>query len=515
MSIPLNIGSDAQFRCVQRFLVDAGFDEDAIRHTFNLKEYYEYSLGDRREDVPAEPAGAYDLCVRLFLEGRIVPIESIRRTAGHEVAGALQALGLLQAESADLGGHYSPVALYPVHQLFIVSDRWTNPDGSLHAPADDMVYAALVRNTNSFLNLMPEWPCERFLDLCSGTGAAALCAARDNAKTAYAFDITERSTAFATFNARLNALPNVVMGRGDAYEPAGDLQFDRIVAHPPYVPVLRHKWTYHSGGRDGEQITRKLIEGLPRHLAPGGLFICLAAGTDRTTNLLENRIREWLGEASDEFDVVVVLRSVMDPAVFVIRQVLFGFANLDELRQWKEVFRELRVTSVVYGPIVIQRRTTPRKVFTLRRKAGRRSSPLEIFWMLKWEAMVAEGKLASRLLPSELKAVPGARLDIEHRLDGGTDWDARRYLLSTSYPFQMECDDAAFFALVTSRLQVPATGTALFEQLKQDGVLHPETDPEEFSEALATLVSGGFIQTSICPLPMNGNAKILDGLEDA
>jgi len=515
MSIPLHIGSDAQFECVRGFLTNAGFHEDAIQRTFNLKEYYEYALGTRREDVPPEPASAYDLCLRLFLEGRIVPLESIRRVAGDEVAGALEALGLLQAESGDSGGRYCPVALYPIRGLFIVSDRWTSPDGSLHAPADDMVYAALVRNTNSFLNLMPEWLCERFLELCSGTGAAALCAARDNAKTAYAFDITERSTAFATFNARLNALPNVIVSRGDAYEAAGELQFDRIVAHPPYVPVLRHKWIYHSGGHDGEQITRKLIEGLPRHLAPGGLFICLAAGTDRTTSLLEDRIREWLGEASAEFDVMVVLRTVMDPAVFVIRQVLFGFANLDELRQWKEVFRELRVTSVVYGPIVIQRRATPRKVFTLRRKASLRSSPLELFWTLKWEVLVAEGKLAARLLPSELKAVPGTRLDIEHRLDGGSDWDAHRYQISTNYPFQMECDNAAFLALVTSRLQTPATGTALFEQLKQAGILHPETDPEEFSEALATLISGGFIQTSICPLPLNENAKLLDGLEDA
>ncbi len=514
MSIPLRIGSTIHFDCVRRFLTEAGFEEDTITRTFNLKAFYEYSLGSLRPDVPVEPENAYDLCVRLFLEGRTVAVESIRAVAGDEVVAAMDSLGLLEAVPEVEAGRCCPVALYPVRDLFIVSDRWTNPDGSRLPAADDMVYAAMVRNTNSFLNLIPESPSERFLELCSGTGAAALCAARDFAQTAYAFDITERSTVFATFNAWLNGLENIVLRQGDVYEPAGDLQFDRIVAHPPYVPVLRHKWIYHSGGPDGEQITRKIIEGLPKHLAPGGTFICLAAGTDRTNSLFEDRIRQWLGDASDEFDITIVIRNLMEPPVFAIRQVLFGFANLEDLQRWKQVFRQLEVTFVVYGPILIQRRTTPRKVFTARRRAGRRSSTLELFWVQKWETMVAEGNLAGRLLPSELQAMPGCRLTIEHGLDGADDWDARRYLMGISYPFEMECDESAFLALLTSRLQQPITGAVLFEKLKREGIVHPGTDPEEFCEALATLVSGGFIQTSACPLPTGENSRLLGGLDD-
>lgn len=514
MSIPLRIGSRAEFDCVRRFLTDAGFREEAIIRTFGLEEFHEYSLGMRRPEVPPEPDSPYELCVRLFLEGRILPLESIRAVAGGEVAAALDSLGLLEKEGDDSAGRYCPVALYPVRQVYVVSDRWTAPDGETRPPADDMVYAALVRNTNSFLNLIPQTPCERFLEVCSGTGAAALGAARDFAAASYAYDITERSTVFATFNARLNGLANVTTARGDAYEPAGNLQFDRIVAHPPYVPVLRHKWIYHSGGHDGEQITRKIVEGLPKHLAPGGQCICLAVGTDRTANTFEERIREWLGEASEEFDVAVVIRNAMEPPVFAFRQILFGFSNLEDLRQWRDVFRQLQVTVVLYGPIIIQRRATPRKVFTVRRRAGRHTSPDALFWMMKWETMVAEGNLAARLLGSELKAVPGARLNIEHRLDGNSDWEAHHYMLRSSYPFEMDCEQSPFLALVTARIQKPVTGAALFDQLKRDRVIHPETDPEEFSDALATLISGGFAETSACPLPSGEGAQRLEGLEE-
>ncbi|MCX6622696.1 MAG: methyltransferase, partial [Acidobacteria bacterium] len=493
----------------------SGFEEDAIKLAFGLKEFYDYPLGGKRPEVPDLPADPFDLCLRLFLEGRIVPRADIRAVAGDETLSALEALGLLEADVADASRCWCSVSLYPVRELFIVSDRWSNPDGSSRPAADDMVYAAMVRNTNSFLNVLLDTPCEHFLDLCSGTGAAALYAARDFAGHAYAYDITERSTVFAGFNARLNELPNVTVAQGDVYAPAGDQVFDRIVAHPPYVPVLRHKWIYHSGGPDGEQITRKVVEGLPKHLAPGGTFICLAAGTDRSTGPLEARLREWLGDAKDEFDITVVVRNQMEPPVFAIRQVLFGFANLEDLREWKKVFHELQVNFVIYGPIIIQRRATPRPVFTVRRKAGTRSTPHEVYWTQRWETMVAEGNLSARLLPSTLKAMPGIQLRIEHELDGEQDWDARRYLMTSNYPFAMECDNSAFLALLTSRLQQPVTGAEAFEQLKREGIIHSATDPEEFCEALATLISGGFVDTSACPLPLSETTELLGGLEGA
>lgn len=90
--------------------------------------------------------------------------------------------------------------------------------------------------------MIPASPCERFLELCCGTGIAALLAARNGAKHAYAFDIAARSVPFAEFNRRLNGLESVTIREGDLYSPSAGERFDRIVAHPPYVPVLQPKY---------------------------------------------------------------------------------------------------------------------------------------------------------------------------------------------------------------------------------------------------------------------------------
>ena len=54
-----------------------------------------------------------------------------------------------------------------------IAARLAQYDGSMFELPPDMVYPALVRNTRLFLDLLPEEPCERCLDLGAGTGIAA------------------------------------------------------------------------------------------------------------------------------------------------------------------------------------------------------------------------------------------------------------------------------------------------------------------------------------------------------
>ena len=62
------------------------------------------------------------------------------------------------------------------------------------------------------------------------------------------------------------------------YEPVAGLEFDRIVTHPPYVPVSKPTHVFRDGGDDGELILRRAIEGLPR--APCSRRKVLRADTD-------------------------------------------------------------------------------------------------------------------------------------------------------------------------------------------------------------------------------------------
>jgi tRNA/tmRNA/rRNA uracil-C5-methylase (TrmA/RlmC/RlmD family) len=142
-------------------------------------------------------------------------------------------MGLVQRSETNAEDLWSPVSLVPFAGVWSVCDSWHSPDRAPYGPQDP-VYTPIVSNAHRFFSYLPRTKCERFLELCSGTAFAAMHAAKNFAKEAYAFDISPRSTHFGEFNRRLNAVENASVRQGDLYAPAGDLQFDRIVAHPPY-----------------------------------------------------------------------------------------------------------------------------------------------------------------------------------------------------------------------------------------------------------------------------------------
>ena len=96
---------------------------------------------------------------------------------------------------------------------------------------------------------------------------------------------TRRAAAFAEFNRLLNGIGNLTVLEGDLFEPVAGLTFDRIVSHPPFEPPLKDDYVYSIGGHDGEQIMRRLVEALPRHLEPGGRLYLFGIGADRQDGL--------------------------------------------------------------------------------------------------------------------------------------------------------------------------------------------------------------------------------------
>ena len=109
-------------------------------------------------------------------------------------------------------------------------------------------------------------------------------------------DITERSTRFAEFNRLLNGVANATILQGDLYEPVRGLRFDRIVAHPPYVPAASEVDL--SGCRIGRRGHHARDRERPRgQPIPGGRLYCLSLGADHKGEALEHRVRRWLGDA--------------------------------------------------------------------------------------------------------------------------------------------------------------------------------------------------------------------------
>jgi release factor glutamine methyltransferase len=141
------------------------------------------------------------------------------------------------------------------------------------------------------------------LDLCTGSGCVAISLAlgRKGARVV-ATDVSEDALALARENAA--ALGAVVeLATGDLWSGVhAGARFDVVAANPPYVPsrelpglareVRREPCIALDGGEDGLAVIRRIVEGAPARLAPGGTLVvemhesheavlpglCLAAG---------------------------------------------------------------------------------------------------------------------------------------------------------------------------------------------------------------------------------------------
>ena len=226
---PIRFGTSEEFLRLRKELVRLGFVQENMAGHFHLRQISEaqFEVDAKGDEVPAY----YRLLTALFLQGKSVDGQPLRQAVGEATFDLFQKLGLLERYGA--GERYAAtVTMYETNGLYIVSDRWCGIDGQVFEPPIDLVYPAILGTTSGFLAMIPFSPCERFLELCCGTGIAAFVAARNGAKHAYAFDIAARSAHFAEFNRQLNGLDNVTIGQGDLYAAAAGLTFDRIAAHP-------------------------------------------------------------------------------------------------------------------------------------------------------------------------------------------------------------------------------------------------------------------------------------------
>jgi release factor glutamine methyltransferase len=116
------------------------------------------------------------------------------------------------------------------------------------------------------------------LDMCTGSGALAISAARAGAARVTAVDASRRAVLAARLNARLNAARVRVL-RGDLFQPVAGERFDLIVSNPPYVPSTedaprgggpRAAW---DGGGNGRELVDRICAGIAAHLAPGGVAL--------------------------------------------------------------------------------------------------------------------------------------------------------------------------------------------------------------------------------------------------
>jgi SAM-dependent methyltransferase len=496
---PFRLGTPDEFARLRSLLTRARYTGPEICKRLGIGTIHDFrSVSEGRPLVP-DLTDPQALLLRLFLDAMSVGWDVVRALLASEDVATLEALGLLHTPGQG-GQCCATVLLYPTESLYIVSDRNQDPDACAVRPPADVVYPAVTRNTQRFLSLLPRTRCDSFLDLCAGTGVAALVAAR-HAAEAWAVDITERATRFACFNQRLNDIRNVTAVQGDLYEPVTGRTFDRIVAHPPYMPALRHEYTYRDGGEDGEQVTRRIIAGLPDYLRPGGRFYCNCLATDRAGAPVEARIREMLGAAEGEFDVAVAQMQTFEPTAYYARLAAERHGRFAEVGDWHRLFKQLDVEELVFCALVLQRRRRIRPVFTTRRQMGPETAAGDLEWLLAWETAQAEDPEAPpNLIDARPVANPRAELRLVNRITAG-EWVTTKCWVATDHPFALEASCPVWVAAFLAHCDGTRTVRELLRHLKELGAVPEGAAEEEFVGMVRKFIGGGFLDMKGITLP--------------
>lgn len=501
--LPFREGSDADFAAVRELLTTADYSTAAVCTRTGVQQMEAVRTVAEGRSIGIELRDALDVLIRLFIDGVAVPVATVESLLPAPGAGALRELQLLDRHPRVPDSYAASVRLYPVDGLYIVSDLEIEAPG-LKEPEEleppDHVFSAITALTATFLRQLPDSRCERFLELCAGTGIAALAAAR-GAGHAWAADITERSTLFAQFNARLNGLANVTAVQGDLYEPVKGLTFDRIVAHPPYVPATETRMVYRDGGEDGEEVIRRILAELPDYLERGGHFYLTCAASDRAGAPLEQRIRTMIGAAEAEFDLLLVTHYLMSPGEYYGRLAASGRISFALAEERTILFRELKAERIVYCSLVLQRHTSERPSFTVRRERMEAALNAEAEWLLRWNTRLAEEDVTPMLLESRPRLLPQSRLQVTHRVENG-EWKVHESKVMVEYPFVRTVELSLNAAMLLTLCDGEHTLREILQRIQQAGAISPEVPVESFAEFIRELVTEGVLGIGGEPQPV-------------
>lgn len=486
--IPLRPATAAQLASLRRLLKDAGYTPQAICERLELSDVYEVQqyVG---AGVRKELKDALDVILRIFLIG-----ESVTDVDGAKLPPGLteicRELGLMEAAAFE-----PKVLFYPVGDLYIVSDLAAKPEDTA-----DLVFPAVTPHTVSFLRMLSRTPCDAFLELCGGTGAAALSAAHYGARHAWTADISERAQVFAEFNARLNEIHNVDSVLGDLYEPVAGLTFDRICAHPPYMPAREQKFMYRDGGNDGEWITRRVIEGIPSALRPGGRFHMAGLMVERDGKRIEQRLREMLGPSQAEFDILVIVASSYSAEDFYVQEARSRHITWTDVGPLCEALEATGLERLVYAWTLIQRHGESREPFTARRAPSDSGHWRELDWVMRNESKYAAPDALAKILDLRPLPAPNVEMTIRYALKT-PDWNPVECVFKSGQPLPIEAKGPSWMAMMVDGCNGVRTVREILDMLRANHGVGVSAPPEDFAKLVRPFLAGGLLYLTDDPPP--------------
>ena len=286
----------------------AGYCEAAVRKRLGLQDIADLrwrNLPIYRDERLAE-RDRLALAIDLFLLQGALPVDELDQLLPVCSRDVLLRTALLEIDETGLAR--ARASLFPVGERLIFSDHaWPelSHPGYGSVPYDQVMAVGL--DSRHLARATVRRSVRSALDLCTGSGVHALLAA-PHAQRVLAVDINPRAVRCTRLNAQALGATNLEAVEGDLFDPVRGERFDLITANPPFVPSPVNALRFRDGGPSGEEVQKRIIEGLPHHLAPGGMAQLVTELGEREGEPITGRLREWLSGAPIDIYVLSVAR---------------------------------------------------------------------------------------------------------------------------------------------------------------------------------------------------------------
>jgi hypothetical protein len=270
------------------------------------------------------------------------------------------------------------------------------------------------------------------------------------------------------------------------------MTFDRIVAHPPYMPTPRADTLWRDGGDTGEYLFRRIVEELPKFLRPGGTAYILSLGLDTEDGRLEERARRWLGDSHSEFDVIFGLGNEK-----TIQELLDGLGRRnnspgpEDIELVGKALEREKTVQVVYGALVIHRRAeSVAEPWTGRVRMTGATEGTDFEWALSWHKRRSHPDFLDRLAQEKPRLSPHLEIKVTHVVYEGRLAMAEA-VLEVDKPFLFGIKLDGWAVPLIAQFDGNTTPAEIYAAAQADSSVPDELSPGAFINLVEMLIEKG------------------------
>lgn len=235
-----------------------------------------------------------DTLIALFIDGRRIEVDQLKAHVPAAFIDDAVEMHLIEMRDKTL---QSNLCLFPCYGLYIATDR---PD------KNTAINQVMWLWGESFLlgALVKRIPRRRAFDIGTGSGVHALLAS-SHCHEVIGADINPRAIEFSRFNAALNSVTNVEFVLSNLFS-ALESTCDILTANPPYAPdsAARAGDNFWSGGIDGTELLRRIVEAIPSRVDVGGSVHINALFPNPPGTTIQDHFDQWLAGTIGQYEVV-------------------------------------------------------------------------------------------------------------------------------------------------------------------------------------------------------------------